>query len=99
MIETQAHNEEVLNKIIDEKQAEIEDLKLKIQTQKELLKMKTREIKKKDKIIAEIIEEYEYNARINFKNFCEDELRKDKCIQDCRNCAIEYFENKAEEDK
>lgn len=32
VIETQAHNEEVLNKIIDEKQAEIEDLKLKIQT-------------------------------------------------------------------
>ena len=57
------------------------------------------EIEKKDKIIAEIIEEYEYNVRINFKNFCEDELRKDKCIQDCRNCAIKYFENKVKESK
>ena len=44
-----------------------------------------------------MIEEYEYNARINFKNFCEDELRKDNCIQDCKACAKQYFEKLAKE--
>lgn len=42
-----------------------------------------------------IIEEYEFYDRINFKNFCEDQLRKNICIQDCKNCAKQYFENKA----
>ena len=42
-----------------------------------------------------IIEEYEFYDSINFKNFCEDQLRKNMCIQDCKNCAKQYFENKA----
>lgn len=42
-----------------------------------------------------MIEEYEYNDRINFKDFCEDELRKDKCIQDCKIYVKQYFETKA----
>ena len=54
-------------------------------------------IKEKDKQIDLMIEEYEYNARINFKNFCEDELRKDICIQDCKTCAKKYFEKLAKE--
>lgn len=54
-------------------------------------------IREKDKQIDLIIEEYEYNARINFKNFCEDELRKDSCIQDCKTCAKQYFEKLAKE--
>ena len=54
-------------------------------------------IRQKDKQIDLIIEEYEYNARINFKNFCEDELRKDSCIQDCKTCAKHYFEKLAKE--
>lgn len=49
---------------------------------------------KKDKIIDGMIQEYEYNARINLKNFCEDEMRKDKCIQDCRICVRKYFEER-----
>ncbi len=53
------------------------------------------ELQQKDKQIDLMIEEYEYNDRINFKNFCEDELRKDKCIQDCKICAKQYFETKA----
>lgn len=56
-----------------------------------------KENKEKDKQIDLIIEEYEYNNRINFKNFCEDELRKDSCIQDCKLCAKHYFEKLAKE--
>lgn len=52
----------------------------------------------KDKQIDLMIEEYEYNARINFKNFCEDELRKDNCIQDCKACTKQYFERKVEKE-
>lgn len=51
-----------------------------------------KENEEKDNQIDLMIEEYEYNARINFKNFCEDELRKDNCIQDCKSCAKQYFE-------
>ena len=69
--------------------------------QADLDKMKTvlnsitglqKENEEKDNQIDLMIEEYEYNARINFKNFCEDELRKDNCIQDCKSCAKQYFE-------
>lgn len=56
-----------------------------------------KENEEKDKKIDLMIEEYEYNARINFKNFCEDELRKDNCIQDCKTCAKKYFEKLAKE--
>lgn len=56
-----------------------------------------KENEEKDKQIDLIIEEYEYNDRINFKNFCEDELRKDSCIQDCKLCAKHYFEKLSKE--
>ena len=56
-----------------------------------------KENEEKDKQIDLIIKEYEYNNRINFKNFCEDELRKDSCIQDCKLCAKHYFEKLAKE--
>lgn len=56
-----------------------------------------KENEEKDNQIDLMIEEYEYNARINFKNFCEDELRKDNCIQDCKSCAKQYFEKLVKE--
>jgi Asp-tRNA(Asn)/Glu-tRNA(Gln) amidotransferase C subunit len=74
--------------------------------QADLDKMKTvlnsitgleKENEEKDNQIDLMIEEYEYNARINFKNFCEDELRKDNCIQDCKSCAKQYFEKLVKE--
>lgn len=58
-----------------------------------------RQLQKKDKMIDLIIEEYEYNERINLKDFCDDELRKDKCIQDCKSCIKQYFERKVEDEK
>lgn len=54
-----------------------------------------KENEEKDKQIDLIIEEYEFYDRINFKNFCEEQLRKNKCIKDCKNCAKHFFENKA----
>lgn len=60
-----------------------------------MLKEKDEEIEKKNKIINEMIEEYEYNDRINLKNFCDEEIRKDKCIENCTICTIQYFERKA----
>ena len=51
---------------------------------------------KLNKIIDEMVEEYEYNARCNLNNFCDEEMRKDKCIQDCRICIKQYFEKKVE---
>ena len=62
------------------------------------LKEKDKEIEKKNKIINEMIEEYEYNDRINFKNFCDEEIRKDKCIENCTICTIQYFERKANDE-
>lgn len=56
-----------------------------------------KENEEKDNQIDLMIEEYEYNVRINFKNFCEDELRKDNCIQDCKSCAKQYFEKLVKE--
>ena len=53
----------------------------------------------RDRMIDAMIEEYEYNARINLKNFCEDETRKDKCIQDCRICVKKYFEERCRDAK
>ena len=51
---------------------------------------------KANKMINEMVEEYEYNARCNLNNFCDEEMRKDKCIQDCRICIKQYFEKKVE---
>lgn len=40
------------------------------------------------------------HARINVKNFCEEKMRKDTCIQDCKLCIKQYFEKQIEsEDK
>lgn len=49
------------------------------------------EINKLNNVIDRMVEEYEYNARINVKYFCDEEMRKDKCIQDCKSCIKEYF--------
>ncbi len=56
-----------------------------------------KEISKKNKIIDEMIDEYEYCSGCNLKNFCYEEMIKDKCIQDCRICIKQYFEEKVEE--
>lgn len=66
---------------------------------KGMIRKKDKEIEKKNKIINEMIEEYEYNDRINFKNFCDEEIRKDKCIENCTICTIQYFERKANNEK
>lgn len=55
------------------------------------IKKLTSELNKKDKIITEMIEEYEYNDGINTKKFCDEEIRKDKCIKNCTICMQEYF--------
>ena len=62
------------------------------------IKQLEQENNKKSKIIDEMLDEYEYNARCNLKNFCDEEMRKNKCIQDCRICIKQYFEKKVEEE-
>ena len=84
----------VLN-LITKLQKENEELKKALNVVEKEKGQWIEENEEKDKQIELMIEEYEYNARINFKNFCEDELRKDKCIQDCKICARKYFETKA----
>ena len=88
--------ETVLN-LITKLQKENEILKRAFDKQTADMSNNLLELQQKDKQIDLIIEEYEYYDRINFKNFCEDELRKDKCIQDCKNCAKQYFEKQAKE--
>ena len=78
---------------------ENEQLKITVNKQSIDISNNLLELQQKDKQIDLMIEEYEYNDRINFKNFCEDELRKDKCIQDCKICAKQYFETKAKKGK
>lgn len=68
----------------------------KVKAKEKITKLQ-KENEEKDNQIDLMIEEYEYNARINFKNFCEDELRKDNCIQDCKSCAKQYFEKLVKE--
>ena len=55
-------------------------------------------IDKQNKVIDEMIEEYEFNARINVKDFCEECQRKDKCIQDCHTHVKQYFIRKVNGD-
>ncbi len=87
----------MINIILHLIQKQQEEIKL-LKDQKECVINEYGEtIENKDKIIDEIIQEYEYNARINLKNFCDEEMRKDKCIQDCRTCIKQYFEKKVEE--
>lgn len=52
---------------------------------------------KQDNIINEMIEEYEFVHRANIINFCEDNLRDNTCIQDCKSCIKQYFEKKVGE--
>lgn len=87
---------EIYENLIQKQQTEIEkarNTKSLYYENKELRK----ELKNKDKIIDEMTEEYEYNARVNVKDFCEDEMRRDSCIQDCKTCIKHYFEKKVEE--
>lgn len=51
-----------------------------------------------DKIIDEMLQEYEYNASTNIKSFCDEEMRKNMCIQDCRCCIKQYFQKKVSEE-
>lgn len=51
----------------------------------------------KDKQIDLMLDEYEYNARINLKDYCDEELRKNTCIEDCKLCIKQYFERKSKE--
>lgn len=96
--------------ILNEKQKEMNKLINTVKSYKGQMKKETKRIKslekeaqgyfeeniKKDKMIDLIIDEYEYNERINLKDFCEDELRKDTCIQDCKTCIKQYFEQKSD---
>ena len=60
----------------------------------EIIEKLEQENNKLSKMIDEMVDEYEYNARCNLNNFCDEEMRKDKCIQDCRICIKQYFEKK-----
>ena len=63
-----------------------------------LIDKQQKEIDKQNKVLDEMIQEYEYNARINVKDFCEECQRKDKCIQDCHTHIKQYFIRKVKED-
>ena len=82
---------------IQAKQMEYAVYKEKTKKDEKYIRLLKCELDKKDKIINEMIQEYEYSARINVKDFCDEEIRKDKCIQDCTNCIKEYFTKKARE--
>jgi len=62
-----------------------------------LIKEQQEENTQKDKLIDLMLEEYEYNERINIKYFCDEEIRKNTCIQDCKLCIKQYFEKKVED--
>lgn len=47
-----------------------------------------------NKIIDEMLNEYEYNDRCNLKDFCNKETENGRCIQDCKLCIRQYFEEK-----
>ena len=82
--------DEVLN-LIKQQQSELE--------RKEYLYHKAlSELVIADKVIDEMIEEYEFVHRANIINFCEDKLRKNACIQDCKLCIKQYFEKKVREE-
>ena len=87
--------DKVLN-LIENQKAEIEDLKLKIQTQKELLKMKTREIEKKDEIIDLMIKVMIDSSICDYfiKQNCKHYAGENKKL--CDVCIKEYFERKVE---
>lgn len=96
--------------ILNEKQKEMNKLINTVKSYKGQMKKEAKIIKslekeaqkyfeeniKKDEMIDLIIDEYEYNERINLKDFCEDELRKDTCIQDRKTCIKQYFEQKSD---
>lgn len=74
------------------------DYKFEYENQNKIIEHLQKEIEKKDKIIDEMLEEYEYNERINIKNFCDDEMRKNTCIQYCKSCIKQYFEGRVKND-
>ena len=90
------HNKELLRKLRNR----VKEVKKrnKYSLYKKELKTLNEQLKNKDKIIDLIIEEYEYNARINLKDFCDNELRKNTCIQDCKICIKQYFKSKVEKE-
>lgn len=94
---------EILLNLIQEQKAELRRLDKEAQQYFETTIKQAQtfdsQLQKKDKMIDLIIEEYEYNARINLKDFCDDELRKDKCIQDCKSCIKQYFERKVKDER
>lgn len=86
-----------LKEKLEKKDKELENWKMEYNHWCQLAIDRKQELEKKDKTMDEIIQEYEYNARINLKNFCDEEMRKDSCMQDCRACVKQYFAKKAED--
>lgn len=90
------HNKELLRKLRN-RVKEVKKLN-KYSLYKKEFKTLNEQLKNKDRIIDLTIEEYEYNARINLKDFCDNELRKNTCIQDCKICIKQYFKSKVEKE-
>jgi len=86
-IKTYNQTKKTLKGMIAQKEADLYEANNRINDLLDMMKIK-------EKIIDYMIEEYEYNARINLKNFCDDETRKDRCIQDCKICVKKYFEER-----
>ena len=93
---------EGVEKALEQKDKEIAELKAKYDkdthTLQNQLDVANADRVEKDKIIDVIVQEYEYKAGIDVKNFCEVEMKKDKCIQDCRCCIKHFFEKKVSEE-
>ena len=77
--------------LIKEQAKKIENLQKELNEENNRCMILANNDKFKEQIIEAMIEEYEYNERINLKDFCDDEMRKDKCIEDCKNCIKQYF--------
>ena len=88
---------EVLN-VIKNKQNRITELEKIEEAHRELNGELRKELQLKEKMIDEIIDEYAFSDGINIRNFCDEQLRKDKCIENCDKCIKEYFTKKASEE-
>lgn len=64
----------------------------------DLIQNQQSELEKKDKIISEIITQYQFTDGIDVKNYCDDKLRKYRCIENCENCIKQYFEEQVEKE-
>lgn len=82
----------------DEEATHLREESYMLETVLSMLKEKDVEIENKDKQIDLMLDEYEYNARINLKDYCDEELRKNTCIEDCKLCIKQYFERRAKDD-